>query len=88
MDENVVPSVFVFAEQVDNHITPVSFELIAKARELAEKLECEVVALLLGEKVEELVQPLFSYGANKVILCEDPALAQYRTEPYTHAISK
>lgn len=87
MDENVVPSVFVFAEQVDNHITPVSFELIAKARELAEKLECEVVALLLGEKVEELVQPLFSYGANKVILCEDPALAQYRTEPYTHAIS-
>ncbi len=87
MDENVVPSVFVFAEQVDNHITPVSFELIAKARELAEKLECEVVALLLGEKVEELVQPLFSYGANKVILCKDPALAQYRTEPYTHAIS-
>lgn len=87
MDENVVPSVFVFAEQVDNHITPVSFELIAKARELAEKLECEVVALLLGEKVEELVQPLFSYGANKVILCEDPALAQYRTESYTHAIS-
>lgn len=87
MDENVVPSVFVFVEQVDNHITPVSFELIAKARELAEKLECEVVALLLGEKVEELVQPLFSYGANKVILCEDPALAQYRTEPYTHVIS-
>lgn len=87
MDENVVPSVFVFAEQVDNQITPVSFELLAKARELAAKLECEVVALLLGDKVENLVQPLFSYGANKVILCEDPALAQYRTEPYTHAIS-
>lgn len=87
MDENVVPSVFVFAEQVDNQITPVSFELLAKARELAAKLECEMVALLLGDKVENLVQPLFSYGANKVILCEDPALAQYRTEPYTHAIS-
>ena len=87
MDENIVPSVFVFAEQVDNQITPVSFELLAKARELAAKLECEVVALLLGDKVENLVQPLFSYGANKVILCEDPALAQYRTEPYTHAIS-
>ncbi len=87
MDENIVPSVFVFAEQVDNQITPVSFELLAKARELAAKLECEVVALLLGDKVENLVQPFFSYGANKVILCEDPALAQYRTEPYTHAIS-
>ena len=87
MDENIVPSVFVFAEQVDNQITPVSFELLAKARELAAKLECEMVALLLGDKVENLVQPLFSYGANKVILCEDPALAQYRTEPYTHAIS-
>lgn len=87
MDENIVPSVFVFAEQVDNQITPVSFELLAKARELAAKLECEVVALLLGDKVENLVQPLFSYGANKVILCEDPVLAQYRTEPYTHAIS-
>lgn len=87
MDENVVPSVFVFAEQVDNQITPVSFELLAKARELAAKLECEVIALLLGDKVENLVQPLFSYGANKVILCEDPALAHYRTEPYTHAIS-
>jgi len=86
MDENI-PSVFVFAEQVDNQITPVSFELLAKARELAEKLQCVVVAILLGDKVEDLVQPLFTYGAQKVIICEDAALAQYRTEPYTYAFS-
>ena len=44
-------SVFVFAEQVDWQITPVSFELIGKARDLAQQLGGEVVAGLLGHQI-------------------------------------
>ena len=80
--------VFVFAEQVDSHITPVSFELIGKARELAEKLNSQVVALLLGFKVGTLAKDLISHGAQGVVLADDVELEQYRTEPYTQVISQ
>jgi electron transfer flavoprotein alpha subunit len=86
MEKNT-KNIIVFAEQVDQQITPVAFELLGKARELAEKIEAEVVAVLLGWQVGHLAQELFSYGAHRVILCDHPQLEQYRTEPYTAAFS-
>ena len=38
--------VFVFVQQVDNVITPVSFELIGKGKELANDLDTEVTAVV------------------------------------------
>ncbi|MDD2521546.1 MAG: electron transfer flavoprotein subunit alpha/FixB family protein [Anaerolineaceae bacterium] len=81
-------AVFVFAEQVDNQITPVSFELIGKARDLAEQLGSEVVALLLGFQVADLTNELIAYGAQKVILADHAELEQYRTEPYTQVVAQ
>lgn len=80
--------VFVFAEQVDNIITPVSFELIGKARELAEDLDSQVVAILLGYQVADLAQALVSYGAQSVLIADRMELEHYRTELYTQVISK
>ena len=81
-------SVFVFAEQVDNRITPVTFELIGKARELAEQLDSQVVALLLGFQVGNLVDELIEYGAQSIILADHIELEHYRTEPYTQVITQ
>lgn len=80
--------VFIFVQQVDGVITDVSFELIGKGKELAADLGTEVTAVLLGSEVRALADELAAYGADKVILVDDPALKYYTTEPYTHAMDK
>ena len=80
--------VFVFAQQVDNKVSSIAYELLGKAKELAESLETkEVTAVLIGSDVKSLADSLAEYGADKVIVVDDPALKEYRTEPYAHALS-
>lgn len=79
--------VYIYAQQVDNEISPIAFELIGKAKELAKDLDTDVTAVLLGSDVKGLVDPLAEYGADKVIVVDDPALETYRTEPYAQALA-
>ncbi|MBR1391345.1 MAG: electron transfer flavoprotein subunit alpha/FixB family protein [Lachnospiraceae bacterium] len=79
--------VFVFAQQVDNVLNGVAFELLGKGKELAEKLNTEVTAVLLGSEIKGLADELAEYGADKVIVVDDPELKNYRTEPYAHALA-
>ena len=79
--------VFVFAQQVDNEISSIALELLGKAKELAAKLETQVTAVLVGYEVKNLVDKLAEYGADRVIVVDDPELKDYRTEPYTHALA-
>jgi electron transfer flavoprotein alpha subunit len=78
--------IFIFVQQVDNKVTSVSYELISKGKELAKELGTSVTAILLGFKVDALCTNLAKYGADKIIVVDDPALEIYMTEPYTHAM--
>ena len=78
--------VFIFAQQVDNKITGVSYELIGKGKQLAKDLGTEVTAVLLGYQVGDLCKKLAKYGADRVIVVDDPALETYMTEPYAQAL--
>ena len=78
-------NVFVIAEQRDGKIMKVSYELIGKARELANDLGQDVVAVLMGSGVEAVAGDLAKAGADKVIVVDDPILAEYVTEPYAKA---
>ncbi len=80
--------VWVYAEQRDGKLHAVSLELLGKAGELAENLNQEVSAVLLGEDVSHLAETLIGYGADHVILVENPCLRQYRTVPYTDAMEQ
>ena len=79
--------VYVFAQQVDNELSSIAFELLGKAKELAADLNTEVTAMLLGSGVKGLADQLAEYGADKVIVVDDPELKEYRTEPYAHALT-
>ena len=79
--------VYVFAQQVDNQVSGVALELLGKAKDLAKDLNTEVTAVLLGSDIKGLVDELAEYGADKVIVVDDPELKDYRTEPYTHALA-
>ncbi len=79
--------VYVFAQQVDNVISGIAYELLGKGKELAAALGTEVTAVLIGSDVKNLADSLAEYGADKVILVDDPELKEYRTEPYAHALA-
>ena len=79
--------VYVFAQQVDNELSSIAFELLGKAKELAAPLNTDVTAVLIGSDVKGLVDQLAEYGADKVIVVDDPELKEYRTEPYAHALA-
>ena len=79
--------VYVFAQQVDNQLSSIAFELIGKGKDLAKDLGTEVTAILAGYQVAGLADELAAYGADKVIVIDDPELKDYRTEPYAHAVA-
>ncbi len=77
-----VHEVWVFVEQEEGKIAPVSLELLGKARELAKELAGPVCALLFGHEIEELAQTVIEYGADRVLLAVHPQLEVYRTLPF------
>ncbi len=79
--------VYVIAEQRDGKIQKVGVELIGEATKLAKDLGEQVVAVLLGSNVADRAQELIHYGADKVVVVEDPMLEKYATEPYAKAIT-
>ena len=79
--------VFTFAQQVDHKLEGVAFELIGKGKELANDLGTEVTAVLLGSGIKDLADQLAEYGADHVIVVDDPELKDYRTEPYAQALA-
>ncbi len=79
--------VYVFAQQVDGEMSSIAYELLGKAKDLAKDLNTEVTAVVLGSGIKALADSLAEYGADKVIVVDDPELEVYRTEPYTHALA-
>ncbi len=78
--------VWIFAEQRKGKVQPVAFELLSKARELAEPLGTDVSAVLLGDRLEGEIQELIWRGADNVYAVEKLELANYQDEPYTNVI--
>ncbi|MBQ5426182.1 MAG: electron transfer flavoprotein subunit alpha/FixB family protein [Pseudobutyrivibrio sp.] len=79
--------VAIFAQQVDNKLSSIAFELIGKAHELAADLGTEVTAVVLGSGIANLADELGEYGADKVVVIDNKELETYRTEPYAQALS-
>lgn len=88
MGKKAYKDIWVFAEQEDGVLSGTTFELLAKAHDLKAKLggTDAVVAVLLGSGVAGLAPTLFAYGAEKVIVAENDALAQYSARPYEKAL--
>lgn len=79
--------IFVVIEQRSGKVQNVGLELVGEATRLKADLKDDVVAVLLGDKIEGEVDKLYHYGADKVILVDHPYLKEYVTEPYTKAIT-
>lgn len=78
--------VWVFAEQRENIISPVVYELLGKGRELAEKRETKLSAIIFGHSIDNLSEELIASGADNVITINDPLLKDFTDLPYTDAM--
>ena len=80
--------VWVFCEQRQGELQSTVLELVSEGRKLADDLGVELVGLLVGDQVEGLAKEIGAYGADKVILVDDPALKDYTTDAYADVICK
>ena len=92
--EEIDPSMFVdykgvwiYAEHYDGNLMSVVIELLREGRELADQLDQELVAVVIGKEVGELSNELVQYGADRVILAEHGALEHYTTDAYTNVMT-
>ena len=76
--------VFVFAQQVDNKLSGIAFELVGEGSRLAEKLGTEVTAVLLGSGVAGLADELAEYGADK---CCNFCITSIEDSAWSHVTS-
>ncbi len=78
--------IFVLAEHRQGQIRDITFEMLTKGRELAEKTNSDLTAVLLGKEVKEQAETLSQY-AKKVLLVEDAKLENFNSEAYHKALS-
>lgn len=77
--------VAVFAEQMNGEVSPVVYELLGKAQELAAVCGHPVYALLIGSGMDDIARDLLRYGADKIFVYDLPQLEHFRVEPYAAA---
>jgi len=75
--------VWVLGEERDGLIHPVSYELLAWGRNLADKLGVDLACVILGDHVHDQVQELIFRGADKVYFVNHAKLGVFRVDPYT-----
>lgn len=78
--------VWVFAEQRDGEIMPVTYELLGAGRGLADELGESLSVILLGSDLKEKVKQLLKYDVEKIYQVESPFLEAYNTILHTQAM--
>jgi electron transfer flavoprotein alpha subunit len=75
--------IWVFVEKKNKTIKEVTLELLGKAKQLAQKLDQQTCAVLLGENAESFCRKLAVYGADKIYVAEHPYLHEYNADIYS-----
>ncbi len=88
IDKSKWQGIAVYVDHVDGEIHPVTYELLGKAKEIAEKISQPVYALFIGSNIEKAADELLHYGADKVYVCENIKLKYFKIESYTNVFEK
>lgn len=80
--------VMIITEQRDGEIRKISYEVVSEARRLADSLGQGVTAILLGTGIKEKAATLGHYGADKVLVADDPRLETYTPDAYVAVIEQ
>jgi len=79
--------IFVITEQHDGAFRKVTFEAVSEGRRLADGLNTDLTAVVMGSGVENITGELEKYGTDKILVADDPVLAEYTTDAYTNVLA-
>lgn len=88
VDKSKWNGIAVYVDHVEGEIHPVTFELLVKARELADKIKHPVHAIFIGSEIADKAQELLHYGVDKVYVVDAPELKDFMIESYTAAMEE
>lgn len=73
---------FVYIDHFKGEVQPASWEALGLAKSFG-----TAVALVFGSNVNDVAKAALEYGADEVLLADDPALTDYRAETYASTLS-
>ena len=80
--------VIAITEQRDGKFRKVSFEVVSEGRRIADGLSAQLTAVVIGSGVGSLAAEIKKYGPDQIVILDDPALADYRTDAYAPALAE
>lgn len=72
----------IFAESFGSQFRKAAFEAVTEGRRLADITGAEEWALVIGEGLKEKAGELGKYGADRILVADDPALALFHPDYY------
>jgi len=78
--------IFVLAEHRRGELRDITFEMLTKGRELAQKTNLELTAVILGKNVKEYAKKLAEH-TNRVLVVEDEKLEHFNSDAYQKVLS-
>ncbi len=80
--------ILIYIDQFQGAALPASWEALGVSSAIASDLSGEVLALVIGQDIKQVVSDAYQYGADQVYYADDASLKDYRPEPYTALIAK
>jgi electron transfer flavoprotein alpha subunit len=71
--------VWVFLQRQEGHLSNDTLELLAAGRKVADQVGQRLVGLILGSNLRGLPEEAIDYGADAVLVVDDPALRTYHS---------
>ncbi|MGA7145800.1 MAG: electron transfer flavoprotein subunit alpha/FixB family protein [Desulfobacterales bacterium] len=80
-------SVLAIAEQSEGIFRKVTYESLSEGRRIADQMGCELAVLVLGHNIEDISKELGQFGADRIILADDPSLVEYLPDAYGNVVA-
>lgn len=76
-------NVLVITEHFDGKVSDISYEMVGKAKEIADELGGQVIAVMLGSGMDSQAN---TFASDSTIYVDDPALTEFNPEAYGKVI--
>jgi electron transfer flavoprotein alpha subunit len=80
-------SVLSIAEQSEGKFRKVTYESLSEGRRIADQMGCELAVLVLGNAIEDISKELGQFGADRILLADDPSLVEYLPDAYANVVA-
>ena len=80
--------IIAFAEQRDGKLKKAACEVVSAARMIADQIQGEVIAVVIGDAVEGIAEGLSNYGAHHILTVQDPKLKFYSPTAYAKILAE